>query len=979
MKNEWITPAYEIMYEEELTDSKSEGIVLRHKKSGAKICVLSNEDDNKVFCVGFRTPPTDSTGVAHIIEHSVLCGSEKFPLKDPFVELIKGSLNTFLNAFTAPDRTFYPAASCNDQDFKNLMHVYMDAVFHPNIYHYKQIFEQEGWHYELENEDAELKINGIVYNEMKGAFSNPEQVLDRKISQTLFPDNAYGVVSGGDPDVIPELTYENYLDFHRTYYHPSNSYIYLYGNMEVKERLEWLDEEYLSKYDVLNVDSEIALQKPFGECREISDVYPVAEGDSTENKTYISYNIMVGSCNDTKLCMAMDLLTQVLFSPVGPLRQAVVQAGVAPDMKAYFNSDIQQTYLSISVSDTEADKKELFLSTIQSELERIVKEGVPERSLRAALNRLEFRYREADYGNMPKGLILGMMVLSGWMFNEKGAFEYLHGNKLIDELRKEIGSGYFEELIRTYMLHPEHATLFILKPQAGLTNAKEADLKKRLAEKKAAMSKEEIQEIIDAEKELRRYQEAPETPENLRCLPVLKREDLRKEALPLLAKQEKAAGLNVVTEEVASSGISYLKLYFDVHEVPAEEVGYLQILSTVLGYMDSENYSYLELDNEVNIQTGGIFTGLESIAKNGDAVYYRPEFVVIAKAVYANLDSEMKLIKEILFDTKLDDTVRLKEIFEETCSKKRQELNSAAYIAAMRKALSAHYESDCYEDRTSGIAYYRFLQELTENFDSRSEEIITTLEKLRRLIFRKENLIVNIGAEKEGIEQTKASLQIIADCLPGESREGDIRFRPANFGFELNKDKEAYTCPGQIQYVAKCGNFFEAGQEYTGAMNVMNNILSINYLWDRVRVHGGAYGCFCNYSSLNGTYYIISYRDPNLTETIEVFDNAWKYLESFDADEREMTKLIIGTLSTIDLPMSAQRAAIRSFQRFMNGCSYELLQKERDEMLNATPEQIRALAPLIQKTMGNAGMCVVGSEGKIEENKELFDRIEKLF
>ena len=427
-----LTPAYELVYEEELKDSRSQGVMLRHKKSGARICVLANDDENKVFSVGFRTPPKDSTGVAHIIEHTVLCGSEKYPLKDPFVELIKGSLNTFLNAFTWPDHTLYPVASCNTQDFKNLMSVYMDAVFHPNIYHYEEIFMQEGWHYEV-GDDGNLAINGVVYNEMKGAFSSPDQVLYRGIMHSLFPDNAYGVESGGDPENIPDLTYENYLDFHRKFYHPVNSYIFLYGNMDVKERLTWLDSEYLSKYDAIEVDSTIAYQKPFGQTKEFVTFYPVAEGEDTAGKTYLSYNMMIGDSCDTKLCTAMGILNRVLLSPVGSLYQALVKAGISPNIMSNFDEGVQQPFFSIIAKDTDEEKKEEFLNIIKKELTRIVEEGVPERSLRAEINIAEFKYREADYGYYPKGLMMNMMMFATWLYNDDKAFEYLRCNDLYAE------------------------------------------------------------------------------------------------------------------------------------------------------------------------------------------------------------------------------------------------------------------------------------------------------------------------------------------------------------------------------------------------------------------------------------------------------------------------------------------------------------------------------------------------------------------
>ena len=972
---EMMTPAYELMYEEELKDSHSQGVMLRHKKSGARVCVLANEDENKVFSVGFRTPPQDSTGVAHIIEHTVLCGSEKYPLKDPFVELIKGSLNTFLNAFTAPDHTMYPVASCNDQDFKNLMSVYMDAVFHPNIYHHEEIFMQEGWHYEV-SDGGELSINGVVYNEMKGAFSSPEQVLWRGIMHSLYPDNAYGVESGGDPKNIPDLTYENYLDFHRKFYHPVNSYIYLYGNMDVKERLTWLDEEYLSKYDAIEVDSTIARQKPFGGRKEIVSTYPVAEGDSTEGKTYLCYNMMVGDSCDTKLCMAMGILNRVLLSPVGPLYQALVKAGISPNIMSIYEDSLQQPFFSVIAKDTDEEKKEEFLAVIQKELERIVKEGVPERSLRAEINNAEFRYREADYGSYPKGLMMNMMMFSTWLFDDNKAFEYLRCNDLYAELKKEIGTGYYEGLIRKYLLNPEHATFFIMKPEAGLTGRSEQELKDKLLAYRATLSEADLDAIRAKQEGLKKYQDTPDPKEIVEKLPMLKRSDVKKEALPILSKEQEAAGIRAVTQDVFTNGIAYVQMLFDADELTKEQVPYLGLLATVLGYVDSEHYTYQEFDNEMKIETGGIYTSVETYLRNGDVSYYRPAYVFSAKAMYGQLPKVYGLINEMIHCTKFEDTVRLKEIVMELRSRKQMELMQMAHGMAMRKALSCQYENSAFHDMVSGIGYYRFLCDLAENFDAKAEEITAQLKKICEVLFKKENVLVSITAETEGIERALAGLEDVSKLLSGKGRTGDIRVRGANFGFVLGRKKEALTCPGQVQYVAKCGTYAGTGVEPNGAMSVMNKILSMDYFWDRVRVHGGAYGCMCNFNDMNRSYTLVSYRDPNLRETVEVFDHAWEYLRDFDADERDMTKFIIGTFGDLDAPLSPRALGNRSFNLYLSDTTYEEIQKLRDERIHATPADIRAYAPLFKAVMEQDCLCVVGSEAKVADAKELFDNVE---
>ena len=481
--------AYEILEKRPMKDLNSEGIILRHKKSGAKIAVISNDDENKVFYIGFRTPPEDSTGVAHIIEHTVLCGSEKYPVKDPFVELVKGSLNTFLNAMTYPEKTIYPIASCNDKDFQNLMSVYMDAVFHPNIYRYEEIFRQEGWHYELEDKEAPVTINGVVYNEMKGAFSSPDDVLNRQIMNSLFPDTTYANVSGGDPVHIPELTYEEYLDFHRRYYHPCNSYIYLYGNMDVAEKLAWMDEEYLGKYEAIDLDSEILLQKPFEKPVEVTHKYSISSTESEEDHTYISYNTVIGTALDEKLYVAFDILDYALVSaPGAPLKQALIDAGIGSEITGGYDGGTLQPTFSIVAKNTNPQEKEHFLSVIRETLEKLVKEGLNKKALLAGINSAEFRFREADFGQFPKGLLYGIQCLDSWLYDEMRPFLHLEAVDTYRFLKEQVDTGYFEELIEKYLLHNPHASVVIVEPEKGLNAKQEAKLEQKLAAYKAGLT-----------------------------------------------------------------------------------------------------------------------------------------------------------------------------------------------------------------------------------------------------------------------------------------------------------------------------------------------------------------------------------------------------------------------------------------------------------------------------------------------------------
>ena len=959
--------AYELLHSEQLEDINSLGLVLRHKKSGARLAVISNDDNNKVFSIGFRTPPADSTGVAHIIEHTVLCGSKNFPAKDPFIELAKGSLNTFLNAMTYPDKTVYPIASCNDKDFQNLMHVYMDAVFYPNIYKRREIFEQEGWHYELENADAELTYNGVVYNEMKGAFSSPESVLRRKIQKELYPDTSYSVESGGDPDNVPDLTYEDYLDFHRKYYHPSNSYIYLYGDLDVKEKLEWLDKEYLSNFSQIQVDSEIKSQKSFDEIHTCVASYPLGENDSIENKTYLSCSYAIGSCMDQELCVAFSILERVLLgNPGAPLKQALLDANIGDDVTSDFDSEIKQPMLSIRVKNSEASQMEKFARIIRETLEKIVQEGLDEKSLRATLSITEFRYREADFGQWPKGLMYGLQLLSTWLYDDAAAFTTFHENEILANLKEKIGTGYFEQLIQMYLLDNTHCSMVALVPERGLNTRKEEQLRKKLAEYKASLGKEEIAAIVAATSHLKKYQEEPSTKEELESIPLLTREDMEKEAMPLSIEEYEEAGVKMIHHDIFTNGIIYVKFLFNLERCPKELTSYLGLLNAVLGYIDTNRKSFLEFSNDVNIETGGIASSVYTIGKRGSSKEYTPVLSIDTKVLYHQLPKAMELIVEMMTESKLGDTKRLEEIILEVKSRLQTKLISSGHTAALERAISYYSEEADFEQQVKGITYFKFLQELAGNFEDKKAEVVANLQKLLHFIFCKENLIVSVTCPNDGFEIVRNVMGdfithlSVAPMEPTTSKEIPTR---KNEGFKMS---------GQVQYVASVGNLYDAGFEYTGALRVLKTIMGYDYLWTNVRVKGGAYGCMCNFSGIDGNSYFVSYRDPNLKATKKVYEQASEYVRSFTADEREMTKYIIGTMSMMDTPLTPAAKGARSIGAYLSGTTFEQIQKERDEVLGITVDEIRKLADLVDCIGNSKYFCVIGNENKIEENRDLF-------
>lgn len=967
--------AYEVIEQRELPDLKSEGALLRHKKSGARVLLISNHDDNKVFDIAFRTPTKNSTGVPHIMEHTVLCGSEKFPAKDPFVELVKGSLNTFLNAMTYPDKTVYPVASCNDKDFQNLMDVYMDAVLHPNIYKHPEIFRQEGWSYELEEPEGELTYNGVVYNEMKGAFSSPDGVLDRVILNSLFPDTTYANESGGDPEVIPELTYEEYLDFHRTYYHPSNSYIYLYGDMDMAEKLEWLDREYLSAYDKKEVDSAIGLQKPFDQMLDISKEYSIASSEPLEDNTYLAYNKVIGTSLDRELYLAFQILDYALLSaPGAALKKALQDAGIGKDVTGSYDNSIYQPIFSVIAKNANASQKEEFVKVIEDTLRSLADNGMDQKALLAGINYHEFRYREADFGGYPKGLMYGLQIFDSWLYDDTKPFIHVEALDTFAFLKEQVGKGYFEGLIRRYLLDNPHGSIITVAPQQGRTARMDAALREKLKAYKESLSEEEIQKLVADTKALKAYQEEPTPQEELEKIPMLSREDISKEIAPIYNEEMKLGGIPVVFHEIETNGIGYLDLMFDLAEVPAEKLPYVGILQAVLGIIDTEHYEYGELFNEINVNTGGIGTSLElypDVTKVKEKEF-RATLEIKTKALYDKIPFALRMMQEILVCSKLRDEKRLKEILDMTKSRLQTRFLSAGHTAAALRAMSYQSPLSRFKDMTAGIEYYQKVSYLAEHFEEEKETLMEALEELAHLLFRKGNMMVSYTAAREGLFGLEEGLKQVNAAL---FEEKNVQTACV---IHCEKKNEGFKTSSKVQFAAKAGNFIDAGCEYTGALQILQVIMSYEYLWINIRVKGGAYGCMSSFNRI-GEGYFVSYRDPNLAKTLEVYDGVPEYLRSFTVSERDMTKYIIGTISNIDQPMTPAAKGDRSMNLYMNHVSEEVIRKERMEILRATQEDIRALADVAKAVLSQDQICVIGNETKIEEEKYVFAEVKDLF
>ncbi|MCI2049656.1 MAG: insulinase family protein [Lachnospiraceae bacterium] len=971
---------YEVIKREYLRDIDSNAVLLRHVKSGARVVLLPNKDNNKVFFIGFRTRPSDSTGVAHIIEHTVLCGSRDFPVKDPFIELAKGSLNTFLNAMTYPDKTVYPVASCNDRDFKNLMHVYLDAVFFPRIYEEKRIFEQEGWHYERDPKGGDLRVNGVVYNEMKGVMSSPDDVLEREITASLFPHTTYAVESGGDPEVIPSLTYEQYLDFHRRFYHPSNSYIYLYGDADMQERLAWMDENYLSKFDFRDPDSAIVREKPFTEPSETEQPYSLMEGEEENGRAFLAWNVALPDGLDEKRNIAFRVLDYVLCdAPGAPLKEALLHSGIGRDICSSFDDGLAQPVWSVIAKYTDAEKKEEFAAVIDRTLREIAEKGFEKEALLAGINYHEFRYREADFGSYPKGLVYGLSCMESWLYDDSQPWLGLRDGDIFEELKKEAENGLFEHTLRQMVLENSHRSLVILKPVPGLAEKCENAQHEKLQQYKAGLTAAQLKEI-DAETEsLRTYQEAADDPEAIARIPLLTRDDLDKKAVRFSTKVRK---IGKETELLAhpsfANGILYLSFEFDIRKLPQEYYDCLTVLKTVFGMVGTEHYTYAQLNNRVNILTGGIEPAVAGYTDVRDSSSYRLMFEVNVKVLRENVGAALELLEEILLRSDYSDIKRLRDLLEEERSGLREDLQEGGHITASVRAESYFSEAACIRDAMGGIESYRTISGILDK-PERLRKLPETLRKMSAWIFSGMRLsAVDVTGDEKDLETAAKTAGAFRAALPDADNTacGDPSLQP--YTIHPEKRNEGFTTAGQVQYVCRAGNFAGKGLPYTGALRVLRVIMGYDYLWNRIRVKGGAYGCMSSFGR-DGTSCFVTYRDPHVRESVQTFEEAPAWLENFDADSRSMTQYVIGAVSALDTPMTPRQFGRYCLTGYMTGLTQEMVQEERDQVLTCETKDVQALAAYVKAMLDSGCICVVGTRAKIEKNKELFGSVARLF
>ncbi len=959
---------YELLKNEELPEINSTGYYFKHKKSGAKLAVLENDDRNKVFCISFRTPPNNDTGVAHIIEHSVLMGSEKYPLKDPFNKLASSSLNTYLNAMTYPDKTMYPIASCNDKDFKNLMGVYADAVFAPNVIKDDRAFRQEGWSYQLDSEDDELKYNGVVYNEMKGAYSSSDRVTSKEMMAAIFPDTNYAFESGGKPEAITDLSYEEFVGFYNKLYHPSNSYIYLYGDADMEERLLWLDKEYLCKYEKIDVDDTMPLlQKTFDGLREKRCTYSIMENEDEKDKTNLGFAVAFdGYCEDTKFNLALQLLSYALVeAPGSPLEKALYDAGIGK--LVYGDVDgMRQGYFEIVANNTNEDRKDEFYRVIMDALKDVVNNGIDKKTLRAGLHNMEFKYREQDFGRWPGGLLICIGMMQSWLYNDDKVFDFYKLNDVFAELRELIDTDYYEKLVDRYFVNNPHAVLLTVAPERGLIGKKEKELKDKLLTYQNSLTNEEKKEIVWKTKELKEYQDEEDTPEALATLPRLFREDIDPKAhSTTVVEKSLSDGTKLLHSDLSTNGIGYLKLLFNTDLVPERLVKYLPFLSYI-GKLDTAKHNYAELRSEILCSTGGISMNFSKYGSANNDKDYTTAIVVSARALYDKLPFAVQMIEELVFDTDWTNDKRIQEVLAENITGLEKYLNNSPHNMVYIRGLLGITPEMAYRELTENITHCRFLKELSGNYKEHRDEFIRNINELIHMVFRPENLMVHFCGNDEGVSIIEAPVCELKKKFFTDDVE---KIRPV-FNFD-NKD-EGIKMASQVQYVGRFGNYRREGYDYSGVLQVAKNILDSEYLYQNIRAKGGAYGIFAIFSR-NGNMGFISYRDPKLEETNKVYDGISDYLRNFEATEEEMTEYIIGVIGALDIPYTPSGEAQRALDNYMSGLTHEMIQRSRDEILSTTAEDVRGTADLIEAVLNNSRICVAGNDEKID-GSTLFER-----
>lgn len=959
---------YKLIQEKHIKDVNSDCVLLEHEKTGAKVFLMKNDDDNKTFGIGFKTLPKDNTGICHIIEHSVLSGSRKFQTKEPFMDMVKISMATFLNALTFPDKTIYPVSSRSEKDFKNLMDVYMDAVFYPVMKKDRRIFMQEGWHYELENAEDELNIKGVVYNEMKGAYSVPETTLYYRVNNALCPDTVYAMESGGEPYEIPNLTYENFCDFHSRYYHPSNSYIYLYGDCDMEERLEFLDREYLSNFEKEKIDNFEGNQKPFENTKNVFDEYSVSKDEDTKNKTFLAYSSCFGESNGLKDGIIEKLLSEILVDMQGAyLKEALLKANICEDVSSISMESTKFSSFGVYVINSEREYLDKFKEIVENVLREVVKNGIGKEKLIAVLNRTEFSIREL-LNSTTAGVEYFFSIFDTWLYGGS-PMDSLTFDEALSEIREDIlNNRLLERVIEEKILNNNHKAFIVLSPSAGLNDKKDLAQKEWLKRYKDSLSKIQIEKIVENTKNLIEYQQTESTEEQKATIPKLKIEDIDKETLKIPNEVEKIEDITVLKHNIFTSGINYVDICFDLKHISKDEIVYLSLVENLLKSLDKKSMTYKDFSVETFLRCGGVSTAITTLTNAKNREKFVPKFVVSVKFLGEKLKETVELLKVLLKETIFTDKNRIKEEVLSIKGELEQDVLGAGHMYGINRAKSYFSNKACYDERFKGLDYLEFIQDLAENFDDRIDNVIEKMEFVYNRMFKQNETIVNITTTEENFEEIKKAF---VECVKEFPRFEDISY---DFTFERENLKEGIATSSDVNYVTFAGDLKKLGIEYSGSFSLLSKILSTTHMHNNIRAIGGAYGAGLSITR-DSEMLMFSYRDPNLKSTKETFNSVGKYVSEMEITEEELESFKISLVKDFNPLLTPKHKGYTSMVMYITGSDEKELELYLGQLLNTKLEDLRELGKVIDEVLSQDGFVVVGNTNKIKENSKEFKNI----
>ncbi|KAI8028462.1 hypothetical protein LOK49_LG02G03504 [Camellia lanceoleosa] len=963
---------FEKVSEEFIEECKSRAVLYKHKKTGAEIMSVSNDDENKVFGIVFRTPPKDSTGIPHILEHSVLCGSRKYPLKEPFVELLKGSLNTFLNAFTYPDRTCYPVASTNSKDFYNLVDVYLDAVFFPKCVEDFQTFQQEGWHYELNNPSEDITYKGVVFNEMKGVYSQPDNILGRASQQAIFPDNTYGVDSGGDPLVIPKLTFEEFKEFHRRYYHPSNARIWFYGDDDPNERLRILS-EYLDMFDASSAPSEsrIEPQKLFSEPVRIVEKYPAAEGGDLKKKHMVCLNwLLHDKPLDLETELALGFLDHLMLgTPASPLRKILLESGLGEAIVGGgVEDELLQPQFSIGLKGVSEDNIPKVEELIMNTLKNLAAEGFDSDAVEASMNTIEFSLRENNTGSFPRGLALMLRSIGKWVY-DMDPFQPLKYQKPLMELKARIaeeGSKFvFAPLIEKFILNNPHRVTVEMQPDPEKASRDEAAEKEILSKIKASMTEEDLAELARATHELRLKQETPDPPEALKTVPSLSLNDIPKKPIFVPTEVRDINGVKILQHDLFTNDVLYTEVVFNMSSLKQELLPLVPLFCQSLLEMGTKDMDFVQLNQLIGRKTGGIsvYPFTSSVRGKEDPCSH---IIVRGKAMSGRTDDLFSLVNRILQDVQFTDQKRFKQFVSQSKARMENRLRGSGHGIAATRMDAKFNVAGWISEQMGGASYLEFLQALEKRVDEDWDGISLSLEEIRRSLISRKGCLVNLTADGKNLMDSEKYVSKFLDLLPSTSTVESVTWNA-----RLPSINEAIVVPTQVNYVGKAANIYETGYELDGSAYVISKYISNTWLWDRVRVSGGAYGGFCDFDTHSGVFSFLSYRDPNLLKTLDVYDATSDFLRELEMDDDTLTKAIIGTIGDVDSYQLPDAKGYSSLLRYLLGVTDEERERRREEILSTSLNDFKEFAGALEAVKDKGVVVAVASPDDVDAaNKE---------